>query len=579
MADFLSKAAVQKADIIAIQEPWENPYSDTTYHPLKQTHELLFPSSAETGGKSRVCIYISKRFGTEWTHHAHSAFCQEVRFLSPTLGMLRVLNIYNECGTTSTVEMLHELLNPRDQIILLGDFNLHHPAWGGIDSRQDPGSDKLIELCDAADLDLWLEPGTITRDQNGDQTTIDLFFGSPTLTDRLVVCEVAMDCHADSDHLPIRVIVDIETPPPPNNTKRRLWKVMDTEKLEKFVTQNLTSLRSWALDTPRQIDDAVEQLINIIQRGVEESTPWANPSPQANRSWTKECGEAVKESRRQFRRYRSTHSADDWETYRVARNQKGRIIKSALRKGFRKFIEEAVEQGPQGLWRVSKWARNRGQQQQGSVMPALRSANINDNNDIFAETDAAKVETLRSAFFPRPPDADLSDIANSRQRAPFPMPAITESEVRAALKRAPPDKAPGIDTLPNKVWKVLSQGSSERRFIPIITAIFDACLTIGYNPKHFQTSVTVTLRKAGPRDYRVPKSYRPVALLNTLVKILEAIIATRIAWMVEEHKLLPNTHLGGRKGISVDHAIQLILDKHTTTFHTSGYCSIWNKWD
>jgi hypothetical protein len=74
----------------------------------------------------------------------------------------------------------------------------------------------------------------------------------------------------------------------------------------------------------------------------------------------------------------------------------------------------------------------------------------------------------------------------------------------------------------------------------------------------------VTLRKAGPRDYRLPKAYRPVALLNTLGKILEAIIATKIAWAVEEHRLLPDTHLGGRKGVSVDHAIQLILDRvHT----------------
>jgi hypothetical protein len=189
--------------------------------------------------------------------------------------------------------------------------------------------------------------------------------------------------------------------------------------------------------------------------------------------------------------------------------------------------------------------------------------NNNDNAATYAETDAAKVDTLRSVFFPRPPDAELSDIhqSNRYQRDPFPMSAITQGEVRAALKRAPPDKAPGIDTLPIKVWKVLSQGSSERRFIPFVTAIFDACLTIGHNPRHFQTSITVTLRKAGPRDYRMPKSYQPVALLNILGKILEAIIAIRIAWMVEEHKLLPNTHLGGRKGISVDHAIQLILDR------------------
>ena len=92
--------------------------------------------------------------------------------------------------------------------MIAGDFNLHHPTWGGTEATQDPGSDKVIELCDEADLDLWLEPGTITRDQNGERTTIDLFFGTPHLTERLVVCEVALECHADSDHLPIRATLE-----------------------------------------------------------------------------------------------------------------------------------------------------------------------------------------------------------------------------------------------------------------------------------------------------------------------------------------------------------------------------------
>jgi hypothetical protein len=43
--------------------------------------------------------------------------------------------------------------------------------------------------------------------------------------------------------------------------------------------------------------------------------------------------------------------------------------------------------------------------------------------------------------------------------------------------------------------------------------------------------------------------------LNTLGKLLESIVAIRIAWAVEEHGLLLKTYLGGRKGISVDHAI------------------------
>lgn len=51
-----------------------------------------------------------------------------------------------------------------------------------------------------------------------------------------------------------------------------------------------------------------------------------------------------------------------------------------------------------------------------------------------------------------------------------------------------------------------------------------------------------------------------MALLNTLGKFLEVIIARRISYMVELEGLLPTSHLGGRKGIFMDHAIQIILD-------------------
>lgn len=77
----------------------------------------------------------------------------------------------------------------------------------------------------------------------------------------------------------------------------------------------------------------------------------------------------------------------------------------------------------------------------------------------------------------------------------------------------------------------------------------------------------MVLRKPGEeRDYRIPKSYRPVALLNTLGKILEAVIAKRISHAVEEYGLLPDTHLGGRKGISTDHAVQLMIDRIRTSW-------------
>jgi hypothetical protein len=71
----------------------------------------------------------------------------------------------------------------------------------------------------------------------------------------------------------------------------------------------------------------------------------------------------------------------------------------------------------------------------------------------------------------------------------------------------------------------------------------------------------MVLRKGGDRDYQEPWSYLPVALLNTLRKLLELNMARRLSYMVETYDLLPPTHLGGRRGVSTDHAIQILLDR------------------
>ena len=49
------------------------------------------------------------------------------------------------------------------------------------------------------------------------------------------------------------------------------------------------------------------------------------------------------------------------------------------------------------------------------------------------------------------------------------------------------------------------------------------------------------LRKEGKADYLFPGSYRPIALENTLSKILERVIADYIVDTAKEHALLPQS--------------------------------------
>lgn len=55
-------SGTREYDIIAIQEPWRNPFSDTTHHPAKDLFHLCYPAM-EDGETARVCFFINKQLG------------------------------------------------------------------------------------------------------------------------------------------------------------------------------------------------------------------------------------------------------------------------------------------------------------------------------------------------------------------------------------------------------------------------------------------------------------------------------------------------------------------------------------
>uniref|UniRef100_A0A9Q8PJT4 RNA-directed DNA polymerase from transposon X-element n=1 Tax=Passalora fulva TaxID=5499 RepID=A0A9Q8PJT4_PASFU len=89
----------------------------------------------------------------------------------------------------------------------------------------------------------------------------------------------------------------------------------------------------------------------------------------------------------------------------------------------------------------------------------------------------------------------------------------------------------------------------------------------GHCPKHFKESLTVVLRKPQKEDYTKLKAYRPIALLNTLGKLLEKIIAERLTNLAEEHGILPEEQMGGRKQRVTLTAVELITEQIKTLWH------------
>lgn len=66
----------------------------------------------------------------------------------------------------------------------------------------------------------------------------------------------------------------------------------------------------------------------------------------------------------------------------------------------------------------------------------------------------------------------------------------------------------------------------------------------------------------------MPKAYRPIALLNTIGKIMDSIIARRLSFVAETYHTLPASHFGGRKQKSTEHALHHIVENIYAAWNT-----------
>ena len=104
--------------------------------------------------------------------------------------------------------------------------------------------------------------------------------------------------------------------------------------------------------------------------------------------------------------------------------------------------------------------------------------------------------------------------------------------------------------------------------------IYEAMLKKGLQYAPWKVSITVVLRKPGKPHYDVPKAYRPIALLNTMWKILTAIIASHITFLTEKHKLLPPNHFGGRPGRTTTDALHVLAHKIKDTWRAGNIAAV-----
>jgi ribonuclease HI len=560
-------------NIVALQEPAINHVHMTI---ATKDWISIYPSThSSKPEKTRSVLLISAALTSDsWQQMDFPSGDVTIIQVNGTWGKLTIFNIYNDCEHNHTVTLLTEYLhNHADETndteegnvhnIWLGDFNRHHPHW---DDPEDTrlftrdalnAAELLIEAVAEAGLEMILPSGMPTHQHNVSKcwSRLDNVFLSDHSTDLLISCATLPEQRGVcTDHLPILTKLDMSVQTNPERSFHN-FRDIDWDQFRKALGENLERLDPQTpIISQTQLDKSCADLTNVIQSTINNNVPKTRICAKSKRWWTKELTTLRKAAKRLGRQsfkfkhlpFHHTHAAhaDANKTYH-------RTLESTKKNHWRDWLEKAKDPD---IWTVQRLLSAPASDGGGSKVPTLKYKS--GGTEHLAKTNEEKGKALVKSFFPpKPhPEPQLEDTNYPPQCCKASQ--FTRETILRQLRRLKPYKAPGPDGIPNVILTKCADLLIDRLY-HIYTAIYNKRLY--YKPwKEFNT---IVLRKPGKPSYEVPKAYRPIALINTLWKVLTAILAEQLTFVAEKHRLLPDHHFGGRPGRTTTDAMHLLTYK------------------
>jgi hypothetical protein len=558
----LNTASPEDWDIIAIQEPWLDTFSNSRGSAYWR---ILYPTNhlVDENSRSRSIFLINTNISTDHFSQIDisSADITAVRFFNAE-GGLSLFNVYNDCNHNNSIDALsnHLATNPpppSDHMLWLGDFNRHHPLWESINNRHLNSSEAnvqpLLDLLHDHDMDLALPMGIPTLETAAHNwTRPDNVWISHQALNLIISCDTDPSLRpALADHLPIITIIDMPIARSPPKLAPN-FKVVD---FEKFNTALLTRLNqdspAQLITTKPQFSEKVQRLTTILQETIEAHALLKKLSPFSKRWWNSELTALKKRKSRlsnEAYKYRDIVNHPAKEENKKVSCEYALAIERVSKAHWDDWLENI---SAHQIYTANKFVTSDPTDFSSTRIPDLKSSA--NGAPLLASTNSDKVEALSSSFFLPPPPVN-SVPENFTYASALPdIKFFSRKRIRDTAMRLKPLKAPGPDGIPNiiliKAMDVLID-----HFFFIFRAVFEL------NVYHDQwlSSSTLVLRKPGKPAYNVAKAYCPIGLLNTMGKLLSTLVATDLSYLAEKHSLLPSGQFGGRPGRSTSDAILLL---------------------
>lgn len=553
---FLEEIKSNEPDLIMIQETWL--YDRQTFKINGYEVERCDRDPGKHGG---LATFIKN--GIAYTRLINpsniEAVIVKIKLQSRNL---TVVNAYHSPGIQLNPEDYENLFSAfhKDSVIL-GDLNAHNPLFGGTSS--DARGRLLEDLLDKYNMSA-LNTGAHTRiHYTGSTSSIDLTMASSS---------IAKSCNwttyndtLGSDHIPIIITIDDpavieDTSIPRWSLSRADWKGYKNSCRCRFTTDLLTT----------DINETKNNLVRVIVNTATENIPIMKLSNNTNRRavpyWTEECTGAVNRRNHARNVMQRTGDINDIINYKKLKGVAQKTIKMAKKNYWRKYCSTLNHQTKIAkVWKtVKKMSGIRGR----ANIPAITENNqIYDTNQMKAELFAEKFSSyssntnLTQEFIQYKTKFEEENHLNSlpsetNENLIINQPFVLH-EMTSALRQCKTKTTPGSDSIPYELLKELPRSSQS-----VLLEFYNQIWKEGKLPDEWKEAVVTPILKPDKSAFDV-KSYRPIALTSTLVKVLERMVASRLRWWMESNNNFNRNQTGFRKGRgTIDQIMRLADETH-----------------
>lgn len=459
-------------------------------------------------------------------------------------GLLNIICVYNSPAGARPldIKILRTLFQTNNQIIIGGDLNARHIAWG-CRSCNDNGR-KLYNFCTSQGIGI-IHPNEPTRYPSNARY-------SPSVLD-LALCKglsgqnakaISWNC-LDSDHNPVVIKLkrDIET----NHSlywdlRKANWSeyrrllcnsleitpIASIEELESQVealTKAIISAASMAIPK-RVFSSRGESLPNQIKELIKEKN-------KARRSWTRRRTPSNRRMRN-FLEHQVKCEVAEWRKERwLAKISRLTSKDGSLWQFMRQMQGRKTQIGPLEHNQTLEYRPHH----QASILASTYETQFRSNQN----SKLSGKEMLKEA----------QDLVRQNKETQ-PIPPIKPKDVREAIAMIKTKKAPGYD----KILPIFVKNLPGKTILHL-SKIFQAMIDLECFPSLWKKAEIVPVKKPG-KDPTQPVNYRPISLLPVLGKLAERFILTWLEKETTEKHILPNYQFGFRRGHStVDQIVRV----------------------